>query len=77
MKTRVRRGVRVLYHAPAVMLAGNLAYAATPKALHPAASNSDSQGRALNRRVDVKVIVDKGLAKCANLSLCHKSAQRD
>jgi outer membrane protein OmpA-like peptidoglycan-associated protein len=32
-------------------------------ATHPAASNSDSQGRALNRRVDVKVIVNKGLAE--------------
>lgn len=30
---------------------------------HPAATNSDSQGRALNRRVDVKVIVNKGLAE--------------
>jgi outer membrane protein OmpA-like peptidoglycan-associated protein len=28
---------------------------------HPAAENTDSQGRALNRRVDVKVIVNKGL----------------
>jgi len=28
---------------------------------HPAAENSDPQGRALNRRVDVKVIVNKGL----------------
>lgn len=32
-------------------------------ASHPAASNSDPQGRALNRRVDVKVIVNKGLAE--------------
>lgn len=32
-------------------------------ASHPAAQNSDSQGRALNRRVDVKVIVNKGLAE--------------
>ncbi len=32
-------------------------------ATHPAASNSDPQGRALNRRVDVKVIVNKGLAE--------------
>jgi len=31
-------------------------------ATHPAATNSDSQGRALNRRVDVKVLVNKGLA---------------
>jgi outer membrane protein OmpA-like peptidoglycan-associated protein len=30
-------------------------------ATHPNASNNDSQGRALNRRVDVKVIVNKGL----------------
>lgn len=30
-------------------------------ASHPAAQNTDSQGRALNRRVDVKVIVNKGL----------------
>lgn len=30
-------------------------------ATHPDASNHDSQGRALNRRVDVKVIVNKGL----------------
>ncbi len=32
-------------------------------ATHPAATNSDSQGRALNRRVDVKVLVNKGLAQ--------------
>ena len=32
-------------------------------ATHPAATNSDSQGRALNRRVDVKVIVKKGLSE--------------
>jgi outer membrane protein OmpA-like peptidoglycan-associated protein len=32
-------------------------------ATHPAAENSDPQGRALNRRVDVKVIVNKGLAE--------------
>ena len=63
MKTRVRRGVQVPCRALAVTLAGNLAYSVTPKALHPAASNSDSQGRALNRRVDVKVIVNKGLAE--------------
>ena len=31
-------------------------------ATHPAATNSDPQGRALNRRVDVKVLVNKGLA---------------
>jgi outer membrane protein OmpA-like peptidoglycan-associated protein len=30
---------------------------------HPAAENSDSQGRSLNRRVDVKVIVNKGLTE--------------
>lgn len=30
---------------------------------HPAATNTDSQGRALNRRVDVKVLVNKGLAE--------------
>jgi outer membrane protein OmpA-like peptidoglycan-associated protein len=30
-------------------------------ATHPAATNSDPQGRALNRRVDVKVLVNKGL----------------
>ena len=30
-------------------------------ATHPDATNGDSQGRALNRRVDVKVIVNKGL----------------
>lgn len=30
-------------------------------ATHPDATNNDSQGRALNRRVDVKVIVNKGL----------------
>lgn len=30
-------------------------------ATHPDATNSDTQGRALNRRVDVKVIVNKGL----------------
>jgi outer membrane protein OmpA-like peptidoglycan-associated protein len=28
---------------------------------HPAATNSDSQGRDINRRVDVKVLVNKGL----------------
>lgn len=32
-------------------------------ATHPDATNSDSQGRALNRRVDVKVIVNKGLSE--------------
>jgi outer membrane protein OmpA-like peptidoglycan-associated protein len=32
-------------------------------ATHPAAQNTDSQGRALNRRVDVKVIVNKGFAE--------------
>jgi outer membrane protein OmpA-like peptidoglycan-associated protein len=31
-------------------------------ASHPAAQNADAQGRALNRRVDVKVLVSKGLA---------------
>jgi len=30
-------------------------------ASHPAASNTDSQGRSLNQRVDVKVLVNKGL----------------
>jgi outer membrane protein OmpA-like peptidoglycan-associated protein len=30
-------------------------------ASHPDAPNTDSQGRAFNRRVDVKVIVNKGL----------------
>ena len=30
-------------------------------AMHPAASNVDAQGRALNRRVDVTVLVNKGL----------------
>ena len=32
-------------------------------ATHPAAENTDSQGRSLNRRVDVKVLVNKGLAE--------------
>ena len=32
-------------------------------ATHPTATNTDPQGRALNRRVDVKVIVNKGLAE--------------
>jgi outer membrane protein OmpA-like peptidoglycan-associated protein len=32
-------------------------------ATHPAATNSDPQGRALNRRVDVKVLVNKGLTE--------------
>jgi len=32
-------------------------------ATHPDATNSDPQGRALNRRVDVKVLVNKGLAE--------------
>ena len=32
-------------------------------ATHPDAPNNDSQGRALNRRVDVKVIVNKGLSE--------------
>jgi len=32
-------------------------------ASHPDAANTDSQGRALNRRVDVKVIVNKGLSE--------------
>jgi len=30
---------------------------------HPAAENTDPSGRALNRRVDVKVLVNKGLAE--------------
>jgi outer membrane protein OmpA-like peptidoglycan-associated protein len=30
-------------------------------ATHPAASNTDSMGRALNQRVDVKVLINKGL----------------
>ena len=30
-------------------------------ATHPAAANTDSQGRSLNQRVDVKVLVNKGL----------------
>jgi outer membrane protein OmpA-like peptidoglycan-associated protein len=30
-------------------------------ATHPAATNNDSQGRALNRRVEVKILVNKGL----------------
>jgi outer membrane protein OmpA-like peptidoglycan-associated protein len=30
-------------------------------ATHPAATNTDPQGRELNRRVDVKVLVNKGL----------------
>jgi outer membrane protein OmpA-like peptidoglycan-associated protein len=30
---------------------------------HPAAENTDPQGRELNRRVDVKVLVNKGLAE--------------
>ena len=30
---------------------------------HPAAENTDAQGRELNRRVDVKVLVNKGLAE--------------
>ncbi|HEX8814494.1 MAG TPA: OmpA family protein [Terriglobales bacterium] len=34
-------------------------------ASHPAASNSDSMGRQINQRVDVKVIVNKGLAEGA------------
>ena len=32
-------------------------------ASHPAADNSDAQGRAQNRRVDVKVLVNKGLVE--------------
>jgi outer membrane protein OmpA-like peptidoglycan-associated protein len=32
-------------------------------ATHPDATNSDPQGRELNRRVDVKVLVNKGLAE--------------
>ena len=32
-------------------------------ATHPDAANSDPRGRALNRRVDVKVIVNKGLSE--------------
>jgi outer membrane protein OmpA-like peptidoglycan-associated protein len=32
-------------------------------ATHPGATNTDPQGRALNRRVDVKVLVNKGLAE--------------
>jgi len=32
-------------------------------ATHPAASNSDPQGRELNRRVDVKVLLNKGMVE--------------
>jgi outer membrane protein OmpA-like peptidoglycan-associated protein len=32
-------------------------------ATHPAATNSDPQGRELNRRVDVKVLLNKGIAE--------------
>lgn len=32
-------------------------------ASHPLAENTDAQGRALNRRVDVKVLVNKGLSE--------------
>jgi outer membrane protein OmpA-like peptidoglycan-associated protein len=32
-------------------------------ATHPAASNSDPQGRELNRRVDVKVLLNQGMAE--------------
>ena len=32
-------------------------------ATHPAASNTDSEGRAMNQRVDVKVLVNKGLSQ--------------
>ena len=32
-------------------------------ATHPAASNTDSMGRSLNQRVDVKVLVNKGLSQ--------------
>jgi outer membrane protein OmpA-like peptidoglycan-associated protein len=32
-------------------------------ATHPAAQNTDAQGRALNRRVDVKVLVNKGFGE--------------
>ncbi len=32
-------------------------------ATHPAASNTDSEGRSMNQRVDVKVLVNKGLSQ--------------
>jgi outer membrane protein OmpA-like peptidoglycan-associated protein len=32
-------------------------------ATHPAASNSDPQGRGLHRRVDVKVLLNKGMVE--------------
>ncbi len=32
-------------------------------ATHPAAENTDAQGRALNRRVDVKVLLNKGMVE--------------
>lgn len=35
-------------------------------ATHPNAPNTDPQGRSLNRRVDVKVLVNKGVAAAAN-----------
>ncbi len=35
-------------------------------ATHPAAPNTDAQGRDINRRVDVKVLVNKGLDQVSN-----------
>jgi len=32
-------------------------------ATHPAATNADAQGRMQNQRVDVKVLVNKGLTE--------------
>jgi len=38
---------------------------------HPVASNSDAKGRALNRRVEVKVLVSKGLQQDATVAIAR------
>jgi outer membrane protein OmpA-like peptidoglycan-associated protein len=37
-------------------------------ATHPAAENTDRKGRALNRRVEVKVLVNKGLQESSQVA---------
>ena len=53
----VARYLREVKNIPMRRILAPAGYGAT----HPEATNADPQGRALNRRVDVKVLVNKGL----------------